>query len=743
MEWKKFGRGSRTGSLVASAMECKKVGSILMSSRTTMFASGFAFAFLLCSVLLAFNYPSKMVINPILIQRQTWFHSMFRRSSNSSAFFSFIFSNSESASANLEHETFPSPKNESSNVIKKMPDQDKPKPLTVDEKKSKSRKKGKSRKRGRTPESNQNTTADNGLIRKNNTEGTLILGPDQKNTNVTKSLNSTNANANADVGQNSTASMLVSMNGSESGSGTQRAPESISSAVNMATNGTEDDSGTHRAPEHISSVRNMAMNGTEPDSDTRRAPEAISSVPDISINGTETYSGTHRAPEPISSVPNMAMNGTETDSVTHKAPEVISSVPNKVMNKTETGSGTSEALEPIPSLPKKEGESNNTDVSSVASNMKELKPEEASSEQNGTRSVSTEEKHCNIFYGRWVHDDSYPYYPAGTCPHLDEAFNCFRNKRPDKDYEKWRWQPNDCDIHRLNATDMLERLRGKRLVFVGDSLNRNMWESLVCILRHSVRDKRRVHEISGRQEFRTEGFYAFRYEDYNCSVEFVRAPFLVQEWEMPADNGTMKETLRLDVMESCAPKYKESDIIIFNTGHWWSHEKTSQGKDYYQEGDHVYPELNVLEAFRKALRTWGRWVDENIDPNRTQVFFRGYSASHFSGGQWNSGGQCHTETQPIFNESYLIKYPPKMEVLESVIKEIKTPIIYLNITRITDYRKDGHPSVYRKQYLSQVERMAPEKYQDCSHWCLPGIPDTWNELLYALLLKTKKGVWAK
>jgi hypothetical protein len=24
--------------------------------------------------------------------------------------------------------------------------------------------------------------------------------------------------------------------------------------------------------------------------------------------------------------------------------------------------------------------------------------------------------------------------------------------------------------------------------------------------------------------------------------------------------------------------------------------------------------------------------------------------------------------------------------------------------------------------------------QDCSHWCLPGIPDSWNELLYSTLL---------
>lgn len=67
-------------------------------------------------------------------------------------------------------------------------------------------------------------------------------------------------------------------------------------------------------------------------------------------------------------------------------------------------------------------------------------------------------------------------------------------------------------ICRLNATDFLEKLRGKKLVFVGDSLNRNMWESLICILRHSLRYKKRVYEISGRREFKKKGIYAFRFE---------------------------------------------------------------------------------------------------------------------------------------------------------------------------------------------------------------------------------------
>ncbi|KAK3128659.1 hypothetical protein QOZ80_6BG0464850 [Eleusine coracana subsp. coracana] len=341
---------------------------------------------------------------------------------------------------------------------------------------------------------------------------------------------------------------------------------------------------------------------------------------------------------------------------------------------------------------------------------------------------------CDMFHGSWVRDDSYPLYPEGSCPHIDEPFDCYLNGRRDLAYQKLRWQPSGCNIPRLNPTDMLERLRGKRLVFVGDSLNRNMWESLVCILRNSIKDKRKVFEASGRHEFKTEGSYSFLFTDYNCSVEFFRSPFLVQEWEAQVDNGKKKETLRLDLVEQSSPRYKDADFLIFNTGHWWTHEKTSLGKDYYQEGSHIYSELNVEDAFHKALVTWSKWIDTNVNPRRTTVLFRGYSASHFSGGQWNSGGSCDKESEPITNEQYLSTYPPKMSILEDVIHKMKTPVVYLNVTRMTDYRKDAHPSIYRKQNLTDEERRSPERYQDCSHWCLPGVPDSWNELVYAHLL---------
>ena len=39
---------------------------------------------------------------------------------------------------------------------------------------------------------------------------------------------------------------------------------------------------------------------------------------------------------------------------------------------------------------------------------------------------------------------------------------------------------------RFDGQDFLERFRGKSIMFIGDSLSRNQWQSLTCMLHASV-----------------------------------------------------------------------------------------------------------------------------------------------------------------------------------------------------------------------------------------------------------------
>lgn len=56
---------------------------------------------------------------------------------------------------------------------------------------------------------------------------------------------------------------------------------------------------------------------------------------------------------------------------------------------------------------------------------------------------------CDLYMGTWVKDEqNYPIYQHGSCPYVDEAYDCQINGRTDNHYSKWRWKPHGCDLPR-------------------------------------------------------------------------------------------------------------------------------------------------------------------------------------------------------------------------------------------------------------------------------------------------------
>ncbi|KAF3778270.1 ESKIMO 1 protein [Nymphaea thermarum] len=69
---------------------------------------------------------------------------------------------------------------------------------------------------------------------------------------------------------------------------------------------------------------------------------------------------------------------------------------------------------------------------------------------------------------------------------------------------------------------------------------------------------------------------------------------------------------------------------------------------------------------------------------------------------------------------------------ENMTSSMKVLVFFVNLMTLSKYRKDTHTSVYRirqGKLLNPEQKTNPETYADCIHWCLHGLPDTWNEFL--------------
>ncbi|MQM18140.1 hypothetical protein Taro_051124 [Colocasia esculenta] len=334
---------------------------------------------------------------------------------------------------------------------------------------------------------------------------------------------------------------------------------------------------------------------------------------------------------------------------------------------------------------------------------------------------------CDYAKGRWVADDKRPLYSGFGCKQwLSRMWSCRLTQRPDFSFENFRWQPDACEMPEF------EGMQDKTIALVGDSLGRTQFQSLMCMV---TGGKERPEVLDVGIEYglvkapgalRPDG-WAYRFPETNTTILYYWSASLCELEPLSISDPSTSYAMHLDRPATFLRHYLHRfDVLVLNTGHHWNRGKFEGNRwKMYAGGMPVHDEklADIAKAKNFTIHSIVRWLDSQL-PNHPQLkaFFRTISPRHFINGDWNTGGSCDN-TIPLFHGNQVSQNSSSDTVAESAVRG--TGVKLLDITSLSQLRDEGHISKYGTKGINLM--------QDCLHWCLPGIPDAWNEILFAQL----------
>ncbi|CAI7813101.1 unnamed protein product [Closterium sp. NIES-53] len=180
------------------------------------------------------------------------------------------------------------------------------------------------------------------------------------------------------------------------------------------------------------------------------------------------------------------------------------------------------------------------------------------------------------------------------------------------------------------------------MAFVGDSLNDNLYEGIVCLLQATTRVVFKKVTVGNRK------LGSYFVPNYNLTTLTINSGYLVQSPRYTTNHKTAVYTMN----PKWATLLPYTDAIVFNAGHWFFH-------------------------------------PVSVRP-------------------------CASDS--ISSPAFPLVAPQVTVMKRSTMKVAE-------ITYMSAMRPDAH------LYLNG---------RDCSHWCLPGVPDAWSDVLYNILMGVRR-----
>lgn len=277
------------------------------------------------------------------------------------------------------------------------------------------------------------------------------------------------------------------------------------------------------------------------------------------------------------------------------------------------------------------------------------------------------------------------------------------------------------------------RMQHKTIALVGDSLGRQQFQSLMCMIT-AGKTNPKVKDVGREFGFakasgaiRPDG-WAYRFPTTNTTILYHWSASLCEVEPLNFTDPATIYAMHLDRPATFLRKYLHKiDVLVLNTGHHWNRVKfaTNRWKMYIGGKPNSNRKLAEMgNAKNLTLHRVVKWLDTQLLRHpRLKAYLRTLSPRHFMNGEWNTGGSCDN-TVPLAGGSEVSREGSSDLVAEAAVRGTKVRL--LDITALSQLRDEGH--------ISRYSLKSSESRHDCLHWCLPGVPDTWNEILYAQLL---------
>ncbi|GBG80710.1 hypothetical protein CBR_g31167 [Chara braunii] len=323
---------------------------------------------------------------------------------------------------------------------------------------------------------------------------------------------------------------------------------------------------------------------------------------------------------------------------------------------------------------------------------------------------------CNLLEGRWVRDlRRRPVY-SERCKYISPKWKCKSVGRKNFAFIEWRWEPAKCHLPKFDALGFLHLLRNKTMTFVGDSLARTCFASLLCLFNASTVV---VPPQWGNLE---DPFFTFQVPEYGLTLRFATAHFLVRESSKLEDFQRVHRTQKLpesflvnvDVIgREVRRAVVMSDILFLGTGQWY--DASGKYKLYARKGL-ILDEMDDLQAFEEAMTTVRDFI--RTSRFRGPVYIQTYSPSHFSYGNWKQGGMCNA-TNPLSEreEAMLEKESVAVQYTETLRRVFGGGELFrlFDIMHFSMYRADAHSiAEYRQRFEAQLALIEAEEQRQAA-----------------------------